>query len=38
MMKLVMSLLDGHLERHVSHHVFLKLQPVFRPNQTAIIL
>jgi len=37
-MELVMSLLDGHLERYVGHRVFLELQPVFGSNQTAIFL
>src|SRR5690349_10530215 len=37
-MELVVSLLDGHLERYVGHRVFLKLQPVFGSHQTAIFL
>ena len=37
-MKLLVSLLDGHLKRYVGHRVFLKLQPVFWPNQTPIFL
>src|SRR6185436_12112435 len=36
--ELVMSLLDGHLERYVGHYVFLELQPVFGSNQTTIFL
>src|SRR5690349_20737228 len=37
-MKLFVSLLDGHLKRYVGHRIFLEFQPMFWPNQTAIFL